>query len=180
MNILIRMLFYTAETYRDYFMKIGGKECGVAVRAKVLYGGEGNDIISQYVSFSKVYTEQVKRHGYSRKAVQETIRVCRDRDVLAEYLKTREIEVVSIMMMLFDDAYIQRAYHMRVEREAAKKAKIAAEKEVREAMLASLQATMENAAKMIRAGRVNMDEIPQFFPQLSQEDVEKLRQMVDA
>ncbi len=33
---------------------------------------------------------------------------------------------------------------------------------------------------MIRAGRVNMDEIPQFFPQLSQEDVEKLRQMVDA
>lgn len=100
--------------------------------------------------------------------------------MLAEYLKTREIEVVSIMMMLFDDAYIQRAYHMRVEREAAKKAKIAAEKEVREAMLASLQATMENAAKMIRAGRVNMDEIPQFFPQLSQEDVEKLRQMVDA
>ena len=90
MNILIRMLFYTAETYRDYFMKIGGKECGVAVRAKVLYGGEGNDIISQYVSFSKVYTEQVKRHGYSRKAVQETIRVCRDRDVLAEYLKTRD------------------------------------------------------------------------------------------
>lgn len=201
MNILIRMLFYTAETYRDYFMKIGGKECGVAVRAKVLYGGEGNDIISQYVSFLKVYTEQVKRHGYSRKAVQETIRICRDRDVLAEYLKTRESEVVSIMMMLFDDAYIQRAYHMRVEREAAEKAKIAAEKEVRatvekevrasmekevreavekEAVLASLQATMENAAKMIRAGRVNMDEVPQFFPQLSQEDVEKLRQMADA
>ena len=109
----------------------------------------------------------------------------RDRDVLAEYLKTRESEVVSIMMMLFDDAYIQRAYHMRVEREAAEKAKIAAEKEVRamvekEVVLASLQATMENAAKMIRAGRVNMDEIPQFFPQLSQEDVEKLRQMADA
>lgn len=224
MNILIRMLFYTAETYRDYFMKknadlysstkafmpkaelyviftgergqrpeyislsqefFGGKECGVEVRAKVLYGGEGNDIISQYVSFSKVYTEQVKRHGYSRKAVLETIRICRDRNVLAEYLKTRESEVVSIMMMLFDDAYIQRAYHMRVEREAAKKAKIAAEKEVRatvekEAVLASLQATMENAAKMIRAGRVNMDEVPQFFPQLSQEDVEKLRQMADA
>lgn len=218
------MLFYTAETYRDYFMKknadlysstkafmpkaelyviftgergqrpeyislsqefFGGKECGVEVRAKVLYGGEGNDIISQYVSFSKVYTEQVKRHGYSRKAVLETIRICRDRDVLAEYLKTRESEVVSIMMMLFDDAYIQRAYHMRVEREAAKKAKIAAEKEVRatvekEVVLASLQATMENAAKMIRAGRVNMDEVPQFFPQLSQEDVEKLRQMADA
>ncbi len=240
MNILIRMLFYTAETYRDYFMKknadlysstkafmpkaelyviftgergqrpeyislsqefFGGKECGVEVRAKVLYGDEGNDIISQYVSFSKVYTEQVKRHGYSRKAVQETIRICRDRDVLAEYLKTRESEVVSIMMMLFDDAYIQRAYHMRVEREAAEKAKIAAEKEggatggkevrasmekevreavEKEAVLASLQATMENAAKMIRAGRVNMDEVPQFFPQLSQEDVEKLRQMADA
>lgn len=32
----------------------------------MLYGGKENDIISQYVAFTKVYNEQMKRHGRSR------------------------------------------------------------------------------------------------------------------
>ena len=38
-----------------------GKQCSVEIRVKVLYGGDSKDIISQYVDFSKVYTEQVKK-----------------------------------------------------------------------------------------------------------------------
>ncbi len=178
----------------------GGKACDVEVRAKVLYGDEGNDIISQYVTFSKVYTAQVKRHGYSRMAVLETIRICRDRDVLTEYLKTRESEVVSIMKMLFDDEYIQRAYHMRVEKEAKeaaekevraavekeiraeaeKEVRAAAEKEIRAAVEEkAIREMMENASKMVKAKRIKMDEVREFFPQLSPEDIETLRQMVE-
>lgn len=102
-----------------------GRECSVEIKAKVLYGGKGRDIVSQYVEFSKVYTEQVRKYGYTREAVLETVRICRDKDVLAEYLKLKENEVISIMMELFDEEYIQMAYHKRLQREI--KAEVTAE-----------------------------------------------------
>ena len=45
---------------------------------------------------------KVKLHGKTREAVLETIRICKDRNVLKEYLSGREKEVISIMMGLFD------------------------------------------------------------------------------
>ncbi|MEH2947511.1 hypothetical protein [Sporofaciens sp. JLR.KK001] len=44
----------------------GGKECAIEVKVKVIYDGKGNDIISQYVAFTKVYNEQVRQYGRSR------------------------------------------------------------------------------------------------------------------
>ncbi len=79
----------------------GNKEY-LEVNVKVLYGDGKGDIISQYVDFTKVYNEQIKLHGKTREAVLETIRICKDRDVLKEYLSGREKEVVNIMMGLFD------------------------------------------------------------------------------
>ena len=52
-------------------------KCAIEVKVKVVYGGKENDIISQYVDFTKVYNEQVKLHGRSREAVTETIRTVR-------------------------------------------------------------------------------------------------------
>ncbi len=79
----------------------GNKEY-LEVNVKVLYGDGKGDIISQYVDFTKVYNEQIRLHGKTREAVLETIRICKDRDVLKEYLSGREKEVVNIMMGLFD------------------------------------------------------------------------------
>ena len=107
-----------------------GHQCSVEVKAKVLYGEGYKDIVSQYVEFSKIYTEQVKKHGYTRKAVLETIRICKDQDVLTEYLKTREREVVSIMMALFDEEYIQQAYRHRLIDETTKEVTEAVTKEM--------------------------------------------------
>ncbi|MCM1122023.1 MAG: hypothetical protein NC416_05520, partial [Eubacterium sp.] len=39
----------------------------------------------------------------NEKAITETIRICKDRNVLREYLEDREKEVVSIMMSLYDE-----------------------------------------------------------------------------
>ena len=79
----------------------GNKEF-LEVNVKVLYGEGKDDIISQYVDFTKVYNEQIKLHGKTREAVLETIRICKDRNVLKEYLSGREKEVINIMMGLFD------------------------------------------------------------------------------
>lgn len=62
--------------------------------------GEG-DIINQYVIFTKVCNEQVKLYGRTKKALLETIRICKDRNVLKEYLESREKEVMDIMMVLY-------------------------------------------------------------------------------
>lgn len=87
-----------------------GKECGIDVRVKMIYDGKEGDIINQYVLFTKICNEQMKEHGRTRKAVMEAIRICKDRDVLREYLSNRESEVVSIMMVLYDEEEIMRSY----------------------------------------------------------------------
>ena len=81
------------------------------VKVRVLYGKEGQkDIISQYVDFTKVYNSQVKLYGRTEKAILETIRICRDRGILKEYLESREKEVISIMKSLFDQEKIMEQY----------------------------------------------------------------------
>ena len=90
------------------------------VSVKVLYGEGETDILSQYVMFTKVYQEQVKLHGKTREAILETIRICKDSNVLKEYLEAREKEVIDIMMSLFDQekAVEQFGYEKMKEGEA--------------------------------------------------------------
>ena len=76
----------------------------------MIYDGKEGDIINQYVMFTKVCNEQMKKYGRTRKAVMEAIRICKDRNVLSEYLSSKESEVVSIMMVLYDEEEIMRSY----------------------------------------------------------------------
>ena len=87
-----------------------GKDCGIDVKVKMIYDGKEGDIINQYVIFTKVCNEQMKKYGRTRKAVMEAIRICKDRNVLREYLSSKESEVVSIMMVLYDEEEIMRSY----------------------------------------------------------------------
>ncbi len=66
----------------------------VAIEAEinVLYKENEKTIIGQYIIFSKVYNEQRKQYGNTRQAVTEIIRICKDRNVLKEYLESKEQE----------------------------------------------------------------------------------------
>lgn len=87
----------------------------------MLYGDDGDNIIGQYVAFCKVFNEQRKRCGWSREAILETIQICKDRNVLKEYLENRESEVISIMMTLYDEEKIMRTREKRIRREEQEK-----------------------------------------------------------
>ena len=100
----------------------GGEKRAIDVKVKMIYDGKDNDIISQYVTFTKVYDEQVKLYGRTREAVTNTINICKDRDVLKEYLSSREKEVIDMMMTLFDEEQVMRAYVESERKEAAEKA----------------------------------------------------------
>ena len=136
-----------------------GKECGIDVRVKMIYDGKKGDIINQYVLFTKICNEQMKEHGRTRKAVMEAIRICKDRDVLREYLSNRESEVVSIMMVLYDEEEIMRSY---VESEVYEATQRAAHNE-----------KIETARRLLQMQKLANDDIAAGSG-LTIEEVEKL------
>lgn len=128
---------------------------------KVLYGSDKGDIISQYVTFTKVYDEQRKQHGRTRKAVTETIRICKDKNVLKEYLEEREKEVVNIMLAMYDEKEILLEYIESERYEAAQEA--------------AKEADKRTVIQMLKTGKLSVEEIAQYVPSLSVEDIEKIR-----
>ena len=96
------------------------KAIDVDVMVHMLYDRENVDIIHQYITFCKVLTEQIKIHGKTRKAVEETLRICRDKKVLEDYLKERETEIMDIMTTLFDQDYVTKMYGIDQRREEKK------------------------------------------------------------
>ena len=115
------------------------------------------------MTFTKVYNEQMKQYGRTRETIMETIRICKDKNVLREYLQSREKEVVSIMLAMYDEKEILREY---IEYEKYHAAQEATKKATKEAK--------ENAIKMIKAGKLSIEDIPQFFTSLTPEDIKEI------
>lgn len=76
-------------TFKNKFF--GGQETSLDIKIKMLYGIGEDDVISQYISFTRVFDEQRRRYGSTRKAVLETIRICKDQNLLKEYLEEHDL-----------------------------------------------------------------------------------------
>ena len=194
-NILVRVLLYLAQSYHEYFQRtcqdyyksrkvkmpkpelyviftgnkgrkpdkisfskefFEGADIDIEVKAKVIYESDTDDIINQYIIFCKVFNEQTKKHGMTQKAVTETIRICKDRNVLKEYLLEREKEVVTIMMSLFDDEQIMKSFIRSERYEAAQ------------------ESARETAKKLIKKGKMTLDEIADCVPLLSLDELKEI------
>ena len=194
-NILVRILLYLAQSYHEYFQRtcqdyyksrkvkmpkpelyviftgnkgrkpdkislskefFKGADIDIEVKAKVIYESDTDDIINQYIIFCKVFNEQTKQHGMTQKAVTETIRICKDRNVLKEYLLEREKEVVTIMMSLFDDEQIMKSFIRSERHEAAQ------------------ESARDTAKKLIKKGKMTLDEIADCVPVLSLDELKEI------
>ena len=133
-----------------------GEKIAIETEVKVLYQENENDIIGQYIIFSKVYNEQRKKHGATKEAILETIQICKDRNVLKEYLENREQEVVDMMMTLFDDEQILKAYTKDIEDNAVRKNE------------------RKTAIEMIKDGEMSLEKIARYVPSLSMEELKEL------
>ncbi len=140
----------TISLSNDFF---DGEKIAVDAKVKVLYQEDENNIIGQYIIFCKVYNEQRKKHGQTKKAVTETIRICKNRNVLKEYLESKEQEVVDIMMTLFDDEQVLEAYAEDIKNSEAR----------------------ETAERMIRKGKMSLEEIADYVPSLPLEELKELK-----
>ena len=198
-NILIRILLYLAQSYHEYFERTSqslykskkvkmpkpelyviftgnkgrkpdtislskeffdGADIDIEVKAKVIYESETEDIINQYIIFCKVFDEQRKLYGMTEQTVRETIRICKDRNILKEYLMSREVEVVTIMMSLFDDEQIMKTYWKDMENTLTDK--ITHDKD------------RETAERLIKMGKLSLEEIGLCVPALSFDELKKI------
>ena len=125
-----------------------GKDICLDVKVKMIYDGEEGDIINQYVRFTKVCNEQVSLYGRTRKAIKETIRICKDKNVLKEYLESREQEVLDMLMELYDQEEVMRSYLESERYEAAQEAENATK--------------IETAKRMLEDGTFSIDQIAKF------------------
>ncbi|MCI9125283.1 MAG: hypothetical protein HFH35_14695 [Eubacterium sp.] len=133
-----------------------GAEIDIEVRATVIYESNTEDIINQYIIFCKVFDEQRKLYGMTEQTVRETIRICKDRNILKEYLISREKEVVTIMMSLFDDEQIMKTYWKDMENTLAHKK------------------DRETAERMIKDGELSLEKIARYVPSLSMGELKEI------
>jgi hypothetical protein len=120
--------------------------------------------------------------------VKETIRICKDRDVLKEYLESREKEVVTIMGKLFDTEEImeiywkdkertfKEEYAKEYEKEYAKKYAKEYEKKYANKLKKELtkETARETARRMIADGEIPLEKILCYVPDLSMEELKQL------
>lgn len=66
--------------------------------------------------------------------------------------KGKEVEVVTIMMSLFDDEQIMKTYSKDIKRETL----------------------MEKAILMLKKGKINIDEVSEYFPELLESDIKEI------
>ena len=154
-NIVLRILFYLAATYKEYveeqkldlygskpvcipcpelYMIYTGTQRQVPeiLRLSDLYSGHGaaeieikvlrntgtGDIIDQYIRFCEVSDTQRKKHGYTIKAVEETLRICCEEAILMPFLASRQKEVSDIMVTLFNQERITEIHEYNLAKEA--------------------------------------------------------------
>ena len=129
-----------------------GADIDIEIKAKVIYESDKDNIINEYIVFFKVFNEQIKEHGMTKQAVTETIRICKDRNILKQYLSSKEVEVVTIMMSLFDDEQIMRTYAKDIEKETERK----------------------SAERMIKDGELSLEKIARYVPALSMEELKEI------
>lgn len=144
----------TISLSKDFF---NGENIALDAEIKVLYQEDENSIIGQYIIFCKVYNKQRKKYGQVKKAVTETIRICKDRNVLKEYLENKEQEVVDIMMTLFDDEQVLEAYAKDIDDNATH----------REAR--------ETAERMIKMGKFSLEDIALCVPSIPLDELKRLK-----
>lgn len=98
----------------DIYDGLGGAE----VEIKVLRNTGAGNIVDQYIRFCEISDEQRKQYGYTMKAVEETLRICCDENILMPFLASRQKEVQDIMLTLFNQERITEIHEYNLMKEA--------------------------------------------------------------
>lgn len=91
---------------------------GVEVEIQVLRDTGAGTIVDQYIRFCEISNEQRKQYGYTMKAVEETLRICCEENILMPFLASCQREVQDIMVTLFNQERITEIHEYNLRKEA--------------------------------------------------------------
>ena len=74
--------------------------------------------MDQYIRFCEISDEQRKQYGYTIKAVEETLRICCEENILMPFLASRQKEVQDIMVTLFNQERVTEIHEYNLMKEA--------------------------------------------------------------
>ena len=127
-----------------------GADIDVDCKVRIITDGKKGDIIKQYVRFCHVLDEQIRIHGRTRKAVEETIRICQDENVLKDYLERQREEVIDMMLTLFDQETLMRNHDASVERKGREAGKAEGKAEDVMNLMESMSLDLEKAMDVLK------------------------------
>ena len=82
--------------------------CDVDARIHVLYDETSKGILSEYIAFCHELDRQLQIHGRKKKAFEEAIRICQERNILKKYLQKRKEELMDIMDWLYNQEELDK------------------------------------------------------------------------
>ena len=91
---------------------------GVEVEIQVLRDTGAGTIVDQYSRFCEISNEQRKQYGYTMKAVEETLRICCEENILMPFLASCQREVQDIMVTLFNQERVAEIHEYNLRKEA--------------------------------------------------------------
>lgn len=144
---------------------------------KVLQNQGTDSIVDQYIRFCELSDEQRKRYGYTMKAVEETLRICCDENILMPFLASRQKEVRDIMVTLFNQERVTEIHEYNLAKDARQEGHNEGRKEGREegreegirAMVLALKEFTEDKAVVAQSLMKRFE----LLPQMAEEKVEQ-------
>ena len=88
------------------------------------------------LKFTRIYKAKSRELGASKDAVLATLRECKEKDILKDYILKHEAEVIGIMMALYDKDTYMELHDIRKEKEGG----------------------IKMLAKLVKKGRLTIDE----------------------
>ncbi len=75
-----------------------GQDCCFDITAHIIYADKQDTVLNQYNTFFMILAEQAKKHGKTKEAVSNAIRICREKGILDGYLGRKEQEAEEMVL----------------------------------------------------------------------------------
>lgn len=85
-----------------------GEEFTVSIGVNIVRDENEQELITQYILFSKMFRKNRVHYGDIKQAITETIQTCKDRNILKEYFENNAKEAVKIMLEQMENERIRQ------------------------------------------------------------------------
>ncbi len=156
---------------------------GVELEVKILHPTGSGDVIDQYIEFCAICDEQRRLYGRTGKAMEEILRICKERNILMPFLLTREKEVRDIMVTLFDQDYLSEIHDYNLKKDYLAKGeergkRLGRQQGQQQAYLTSLQSLMStlgfSADQALAALKIPESDWPMYRERLGKSKMEPM------